>query len=455
MICSCGRCILRVQTCASQGHFNEAIHACLPALHGPQEVVDIIGSLLAAWQASLKKQKREQQDAMEALVSEAAAHGLLLRQGPETAQAAKFFARAKEATRERKEHRDQVDRWSTADFETLAILGKARKLQKAKRMPHGKDHYKKKKNALAFNERDALAGLSARWCTTLLCAFQDARNLFMVMEFLQGGSLTTHITRRGRLSLEETAFYMAELIEAVSVVHRYGHVHRDLKPDNMMLGAKGHLKLLDFGLSAARDESGVAKCDMICGTPEYMSPEAFEGYSSCKSDIWAIGVITYECLTGLLPFDVPSDTRTVMDKVDAIAEQACSMEEVLPEKLQLARDRQFVVGTPDSEFSKARMFLQGVLRSNDAERLSMADCREEALFDGLDFASLHQMPPPLKIKVSSPTDLTYFDVPDYEPEPLPPPHNMVAWDPSLEWANFGLDGQVYDATRKSRRESKY
>ena len=56
----------------------------------------------------------------------------------------------------------------------------------------------------------------------------------------------------------------------------------------------GNLLRLDFGLSAVRDETGVAKSNMICGTPEYMSPEAFEGYSSCKSDVWAIGVITYE-----------------------------------------------------------------------------------------------------------------------------------------------------------------
>ncbi|CAE7217696.1 kif19, partial [Symbiodinium microadriaticum] len=65
------RALSQVQTSASKGHFSEAIQACLPALHGPQEVVDIIGSLLAAWQASIKKQKREEQDEMEALVSEA------------------------------------------------------------------------------------------------------------------------------------------------------------------------------------------------------------------------------------------------------------------------------------------------------------------------------------------------------------------------------------------------
>jgi len=76
------RALSQVQTCASKGHFSEAIQACLPALHGPQEVVDIVGSLLAAWQASIKKQKREQQDEMEALVSEASCCLLLFEQAP-------------------------------------------------------------------------------------------------------------------------------------------------------------------------------------------------------------------------------------------------------------------------------------------------------------------------------------------------------------------------------------
>ncbi|CAJ1342825.1 unnamed protein product, partial [Effrenium voratum] len=132
-------------------------------------------------------------------------------------------------------------RWTTAQFEEIAVLGKGsfgtvhlvrckvdKKLYALKRV--GKSQYKRKNRGLAFTERDALMHTSHTWCAQLMCTFQDEDNLFFAMEFMQGGNLSTHLERCGRFTLQTTAFYMAELIEAVDAVHACGQVHRDLKP---------------------------------------------------------------------------------------------------------------------------------------------------------------------------------------------------------------------------------
>jgi len=86
-------------------------------------------------------------------------------------------------------------------------------------------------------------------------SFQDSRFLYFVMEYLPGGDLMNLLIKREILSEAETRFYMAELIQAVQAVHKHGYIHRDLKPDNILIGADGHIKLSDFGLCTSGSES--------------------------------------------------------------------------------------------------------------------------------------------------------------------------------------------------------
>jgi len=351
--------------------------------------------------------------------------------------------------------------WTTADFSPIAVLGQGSfgvvhlvrciSNERVYALKCVSKSYYKRKNSLAINERDALLGdglldRTDRWCARLLCSFQDASNVFLVMEFLQGGSLGTHIERRGRLSLEETAFYMAELIEAVDAIHvAMGAIHRDLKPDNMMLTSKGHLKLLDFGLSAPPSRKGECAPE-ICGTPAYMAPESFEGISQTKTDIWAIGIITYECLTGSLPFDQDEFYEDFAHRIGHIEEQYTRIEDILPSKLDIAYDLQSVLGATAVKFNKARHFIEGVLCSNSDERLSLRRCRKEAFFEHLDFGYLHRMKPPIKIQVASDTDVEYFDV--LPPMDLPRPQQITASDANLDWAGYSVDAEFHKATRR-------
>ena len=97
-------------------------------------------------------------------------------------------------------------------------------------------------------ERDILTQARLPWIVELLYSFQDEKYLYLVMEFLQGGDLMTLLMEKDILSEEDSRFYIAETILAVEAVHNLNYIHRDLKPDNLLIGKDGHVKLSDFGL---------------------------------------------------------------------------------------------------------------------------------------------------------------------------------------------------------------
>lgn len=154
----------------------------------------------------------------------------------------------------------------------------------------------------------------------------DGRPYF-VMEWLQGESLAARL-ERGRLTLDEAADVLSQLCLALEAVHEVGIVHRDLKPDNIFLvPVRGQstpaVKLLDFGVAKLRHRDGmnrVTRTGMAVGTPAYVSPEQARGLDiDHRSDIYSLGVIAYELVTGTLPFDAPSALDLMMMHVQVPA----------------------------------------------------------------------------------------------------------------------------------------
>ncbi len=124
---------------------------------------------------------------------------------------------------------------------------------------------------------------------------------YLVMPYISGGTLQDRLAKEV-LSIEEAGSLLEQLGTAVQYMHERGLLHRDIKPSNILLDEDGHLYLADFGIAAIIDEETIVN-GRIMGTPIYMAPELYQGYGSESSDIYAVGILLYEMLTGFVPFD--------------------------------------------------------------------------------------------------------------------------------------------------------
>ena len=126
---------------------------------------------------------------------------------------------------------------------------------------------------------------------------------YMTMEFLEGKDLHQIVREKGRLGEEETVSYISPIAEALHHAHSKGIVHRDIKSSNIIITKDGIPKLTDFGIAHATSGTKLTQTGTIFGTPEYMSPEQAEGKEvDHRSDLYSLGVVMYECLTGTVPF---------------------------------------------------------------------------------------------------------------------------------------------------------
>lgn len=129
-------------------------------------------------------------------------------------------------------------------------------------------------NCQEREERDIMVlGRKSEWITRLQYAFQDRENLYLVMEYLPGGDLLGLMIRNGAFDEDLARFYLAEIASALNALHSMGFVHRDVKPENILLDRFGHLKLADFGSAKALSEDGSFISISPVGTPDYIAPE--------------------------------------------------------------------------------------------------------------------------------------------------------------------------------------
>ena len=240
---------------------------------------------------------------------------------------------------EAKRLREQRRPVTVYDFEPLAIIGRGafgevrvvrHKLNNeiyALKKVNKNEMIKKNQVQHVKSERNILALSVNPWIVNLHYTFQDENFLYFIMEYLPGGDVMNLLIKRDILTENEARFYLAECVLALESVHKLNYIHRDLKPDNVLIGKDGHIKLADFGLCKCSEInydnpfSNLTKLNedkfdkkvgshrsrklalSTVGTPDYIAPEVFGkiGYDE-KVDWWSLGVIFFEMIIGYPPF---------------------------------------------------------------------------------------------------------------------------------------------------------
>ncbi|KIY49223.1 kinase-like protein [Fistulina hepatica ATCC 64428] len=343
-----------------------------------------------------------------------------------------------------------------SDFRTVKVIGKGAfgEVRLVQKTDTGKIYAMKtlnkeqmlKKDQLAHvrAERDVLAQSNSPWVVQLFYSFQDPHFLYLIMEFLPGGDLMSMLIKYETFSEDVTRFYIGQCVLAIEAVHNLGFVHRDIKPDNILIDKDGHVKLSDFGLStgfhrrhdskyyqrlmesatsqhngqqAARNSVMVNSINLTIskddiatwkanrrklaystvGTPDYIAPEIFKqtGYGR-ECDWWSLGAIMFECLVGYPPFCSQSTHETYKKIIE------WERHLMFPDDVHLSRE--------------AEDLIRRMITSAD-RRLNVEQLKIHPFFYGVDWDTIRNIEAPFIPHLRSMTDTSYFPTDEIDQTP--------------------------------------
>ncbi|WWC90369.1 uncharacterized protein L201_005302 [Kwoniella dendrophila CBS 6074] len=375
------------------------------------------------------------------------------------------------------------------DFRTVKVIGKGAfgEVRLTQKVDTGKiyamktlkknEMFKKDQLAHVRAERDVLAESNSPWVVQLYYSFQDTQYLYLVMEFLPGGDLMTMLIKYDTFSEDVTKFYMAECILAIEAVHNLGFIHRDIKPDNILIDSMGHIKLSDFGLSTgfhkqhdsayyqrllggggdgnqtSRPQAGnssrnsvmvnainltmTSKQDIATwkanrrklaystvGTPDYISPEIFlqQGYGK-ECDWWSLGAIMFECLVGYPPFcseNAHDVYRKIIDWRNHL---------FFPDDVHLSREAEDLIRRMLCEADK---------------RMTVEQMKQHPFFYGVDWTTIRDIDAPFVPHLRSITDTSYFPTDELDQVPEVPSGADTGSDAKKDLAFLGYTFRRYE-----------
>ena len=170
-------------------------------------------------------------------------------------------------------------------------------------------------------EAEAASKMTHHNIVNLLDVGMDGENRYLIMEYVQGKTLKEVIREKGRLSPSVAAQITIRILSALQHAHQNGIIHRDIKPQNILVHADGHIKVADFGIARMANSSTLTRGDSVMGSVHYFSPEQASGQNTdVTSDIYSVGVTLYEMLTGRVPFDGDNQVAIAMQHLHAYPE---------------------------------------------------------------------------------------------------------------------------------------
>lgn len=340
-------------------------------------------------------------------------------------------------------------RLKAADFDFIKVIGRGA-FGEVKLVRHKSTHQvyamkllskvemiKRSDSTFFWEERHIMAHANSDWILKLHFAFQDQKYLYMVMDYMPGGDLVSLMSNYD-IPEKWAKFYTMEIVLALDVIHEMGFVHRDVKPDNMLIDKYGHLKLADFGTCMRMGPDGLVRASNAVGTPDYISPEVLqsqngEGVYGRECDWWAVGIFLYEMLIGDPPFYADSLVGTygkIMDHRNSLQ---------FPDDIEISKD--------------AKSLIRGLLtdRTKRLGKNSVDEIKQHPFFvnDQWNFDSLRDSVPPVVPELSSDDDTRNFDdieKSDALDESFPVPKAFVG--NHLPFVGFTYNGYYQLCSRK-------
>ncbi|XP_063294477.1 ribosomal protein S6 kinase alpha-5-like [Pelobates fuscus] len=284
----------------------------------------------------------------------------------------------------------------------MKVLRKAALVQKEKTAEHTR------------TERSVLEHVrESPFLVTLHYAFQTEAKLHLILDYVSGGELFTHLYQRDNFSEDAVRFYSGEVILALEHLHKLGIVYRDIKLENILLDSEGHVVLTDFGLSKEFLDEEIERTYSFCGTIEYMAPEIIRGQGGHGKSVdwWSLGILIYELLTGASPFTLEGEKNTQSE----VSRRILKMDPSYPSSLSF----------------EARDLLHRLLRKDPKKRLGATGAshiKEHPFYKGLDWDALshRKVTPPFRPSLRNETDVSNFSDeftsldPVYSPAATPP-----------------------------------